>query len=135
MAKRKKRKRPGKFGTPRVQQRMVSRDQINITREAARILRLAQDYEARIVVLGPLIFFSTRTGDAWMLDPEDGLALCLARDGDELPFTITETGARFSIEWDAHYRIDENAFVVIERSGRVRTISGYPTKKLQRLCQ
>lgn len=41
--------------------------------------------------LGPLLFFSTETGDAWVLDPADHLALCLARDGEPLPANIIET--------------------------------------------
>ena len=47
--------------------------------------------EFRVVTLGPLVFFSTETGDGWMLDPQDGLANCLARDGDPLPVDIKET--------------------------------------------
>jgi hypothetical protein len=34
------------------------------------------------VTVGPLALFSTDTGDAWLLDPEDHLAARLARDGD-----------------------------------------------------
>ena len=90
---------------------------------------MRSDY-ARIVNLGPLVLFSTGTGDAWLLDPEDGLALCLARDGEEQPFTVIETPANFSIEWNADYHIDGDVFVVAERSGQVRSILGYPTEEL-----
>jgi len=54
----------------------------------------------RIATLGQLIFFSTETGDGWLLDPEDGLAAPLARDGDPEPIHIEETDASFSIEWE-----------------------------------
>ncbi len=56
-----------------------------------RVLRL----EGRVVSLGPLIFFSTDSGDAWMLDPSDGGASCLARDGarHRLP-RVKDRGAR-----------------------------------------
>lgn len=90
----------------------------------------AKDNEAHIVTLGPLVLFSTETGDAWMLDPKDGLALCLARDGEEQPFTITETPTNFSIEWNAHYHIDGDAFIVIEWSGRIKTTFVYPTREI-----
>src|SRR5262249_61433202 len=54
--------------------------------------------DGRIVTLGQLIFFSTETGDAWLLDWEDGLAARLAWDGDPEPIHIEETEANFSIE-------------------------------------
>jgi hypothetical protein len=46
-----------------------------------------------------LVFFSTATGNAWVLDAEDNLALPLAAAGTRLPFAITETPERFAIEW------------------------------------
>jgi hypothetical protein len=103
---------------------------MSITGEANYIVSRARDYDARVVTLGPLIFFSTETGDAWMLDPEDGLALCLAQGGEAQPFTITETATTFSVEWKASYQVDRDVFIVTERSGRTRTISGYPTSEI-----
>jgi hypothetical protein len=60
----------------------LSREQINIQREVEYIVRRAAERNARVVTLGPFVFFSTETGDAWLLDPSDHLALCLARDGN-----------------------------------------------------
>ena len=34
------------------------------------------------VTIGPLVFFSTETGDAWMLELSNQLAARLARDGN-----------------------------------------------------
>ena len=67
-----------------------------------------------------------------MLDPQDGLARCLARSGDALPTGIVETAHEFGIEWNATYYIEGDAFVVIERAGRVRTIIGYPVTEIRR---
>ena len=85
-----------------------------------------------MVSLSPLIFFSTETGDAWVLDPEDNLALCLARDGDPYPVHVKETEQNYSIEWNARYHIEDEFFTVAESSGRVRTIMGYPTQAILR---
>jgi hypothetical protein len=108
----------------------VSRDQVSIQGEARYIIERAQEHDARVVMLGPLVFFSTETGDAWMLDPEDGLALCLARGGDEQPFTIHEAPTNFGIEWNANYRIEGDLFVVAERTGSVKSIFGYPVREI-----
>jgi len=121
-----------KARAPRTKRRTLKRKQISITDEVNYIINLALNSNARVVTLGQLIFFSTGTGDAWMLDPEDGLALCLARDGEKQRLRITETPTDFSIEWNANYGIDGDAFIVLERSGRIRTIFGYPTTEILR---
>ncbi len=84
-----------------------------------------------MVTLGALILFSTETGDAWVLDAEDNLALCLARAGERQPFKVIETSNSFGIEWEANYRLDGGRFIVIEPEGRVRSILGYPTREIQ----
>ncbi|MBT9161040.1 MAG: DUF5679 domain-containing protein [Dehalococcoidia bacterium] len=117
-------------GTKVYRMQVLEAGEVSITKEANYIINQAENYDPRLVTHGPLIFFSTETGDAWMLDPEDELALCLARDGEEQPFTITETPTDFSIEWNAEYRIDGDAFIVIERPGRIKTIFGYPTAEI-----
>lgn len=100
---------------------------MSIVGEARYIISLAKKSDARIVTLGSLLLFSTETGDAWMLELGENLALCLARDGQEQPFTIKEDSEQFAIEWNAQYSIDGDAFTVIEASGQIRTILGYPT--------
>ena len=59
--------------------------QFRLAQEINYIQRRAAAYDARFVTVGPLAFFSTQTGDAWMLDPSDRLAARLARDGDPEP--------------------------------------------------
>jgi hypothetical protein len=68
-----------------------------------------------MVTLGQLILFSTKTGDAWLLDKEDGFAAPLTRDGDPEPVHIEETDASFTIEWKGHYRIEGDAFIYVDR--------------------
>jgi hypothetical protein len=105
-------------------------EQVNIESEAKYIVRRAVERDARLVTLGPLILFATETGDAWMLDPGDGLALCLARDGEAQSVQITETKTRFAIEWTCTYQIQGGDFIVIDQLGRTRTIVGYPTEEI-----
>jgi len=124
--------RQGQLLAPLIQRQELRQDQIRVAEEADYIIHKAEMYDARLVTLGPLVFFSTETGDAWVLDPGDGLALCLARGGERQPFTIVETDTTFSIEWTANYRIEGNRFIVAERSGRVRTILGYPVSEIRR---
>ena len=50
-------------------QRQLSRKQVNIQDEVDYIISRAGECDARVVTLGPLVFFSTEAGDAWLLDP------------------------------------------------------------------
>jgi len=47
----------------------LSRDSLHLAKEVRSIQRRAADHDGRIVTIGPLVFFSTDTGDAWMLEP------------------------------------------------------------------
>jgi hypothetical protein len=115
----------------RVRRHRLHREQVDVSAEAAYITRRAQDHDTRVVTFGQLVFFSTESGDAWMLDPEDGLARCLARGGEPLPAGIIETPEQFGIEWNATYRIEGEALVVMENTGRVRAIFGYPLAEIR----
>jgi hypothetical protein len=131
-AKRKQRARETKQGRASVvRARAVKPD---IHREIGYITRLAQAEDSR-VVLGELVLFSTRTRDAWLLDRQDGLALCLCRDGEPQPFRVVDTPESFGIEWSASFTIDGAAFIVHERSGRTVVIHGYPTLELAAACR
>jgi hypothetical protein len=94
----------------------------------------AAEHDSRIVTLPQLLLFSTETGDAWLLDPSDHLAVPLAHDGDPLPVYIEETDKNFAIGWTGTYRIDGAAFVYADKESMcVRTILGYPTRKITQL--
>lgn len=111
--------------------RLAAKD-VSFVREAEYIARRAADRESRVVTLGPLLFFSTSTGDAWVLDPGDSLARCLARDGEALPPGITETADTFSVEWAGTYHLEGDVFVFGEGAGGVRAAMGYPVAEIRR---
>ncbi len=99
--------------------------------EIRYIQRRAAEHDGRFVTVGPLALFSTDTGDAWLLDSEDHLAVRLARDGDPEDVRFEETETTFAIGWKGEYRIDGDAFVYSDKdSGRVVTVLGYPTRRI-----
>jgi hypothetical protein len=94
----------------------------------------AAEHDGRLVSVGPLVLFSTETGDAWLLDPTDSLAARVARDGDPEDIHFEETDTTFAIGWKGNYQIDGDTFVFIDRdTARVTTILGYPTRRLAQL--
>ena len=115
----------------RRKQRLLSREEVSINREADYIISKAQAHDSRVVGLGGLVVFSTQTGDAWILDPADSLALCLAQDGERQTFSILETSTNFQIARETQYVIDGETFIVATKDGSVRTIFGYPTREIE----
>ncbi|MCI0335627.1 MAG: hypothetical protein L0228_20655 [Planctomycetes bacterium] len=107
----------------------------DIHREIRYISQLAQPEESRMVVVGNLVLFSTRSRDAWLLDLEDDFALCLCRDGEPQPFRIIDTPDTFAIEWTARFTIEGAEFIVQERSGRIVAMHGYPTTEISAACR
>ena len=105
-----------------------------ISNSPTRSATSAANHDGRFVTVGPLILFSTDTGDAWLLDPADHLAARLARDGDPEPIHFEETNTNFAIDWKGNYSIDGDVFVYIDRdSARVVSIFGYPTRRIAQL--
>ncbi len=126
MGRRTIKRRPGKTA-------MAGKD-FRLAEEIDYIQGRAADRDGRLVTVGPLLLFSTETGDAWLLDPADHLAARLARDGDPEEPYFEETEATFAIGWKGNYQIDGDAFVFIDSdTARVTTILGYPTRRLAQM--
>lgn len=134
MTKRNKRQKVGRKRA-RTRRQMIPQEEISIAGEAEHILWCAMNCESHVVVLGSLVFFSTQTGDAWILDFKDNYALQLMHDMEELDFTINETATNFQIEWQGVYQIEGDLFIFTENSGRPRTIFGYPIKEILQTIQ
>ncbi len=102
--------------------------------EVRYIQRRAAIHDGRFVRVGPLVLFSTNTGDGWLLDPSERLATRLARDGEPEPVHIEESDTNFAVAWTGHYRIKNAAFIYGDHaSGRGTTILGYPADRIAEL--
>jgi hypothetical protein len=82
----------------RLRSEVIPAAELSISGEIAYVVDRARAHSARFVRLGQLALFSTSTGDAWLLEPPEGLALPLARAGERLPAGVEETEQRFVIE-------------------------------------
>lgn len=102
--------------------------------ECAAIQEAERRGEVKVVMTGPevgagpFVLFSTGIGDAWMLDPEDRGAACLAWRSEARAPRITETSRHIEIGWDGGYDL-LGAFmqVMTEAEGiGSRAVAGYP---------
>ncbi|MBI1745766.1 MAG: hypothetical protein HYR55_04165 [Acidobacteria bacterium] len=119
----------------KVSRRRLAPSARSLTQEVRYIIERAIAGEARIVAFGPLILFSTDTGDAWIMEPASALAVRLLRDGSRLPVEIVETESSFGVGWNSHYEIDGESFIVTEESGRSLVICGYPMREISRVIE
>jgi hypothetical protein len=90
--------------------RAVGGKDFRLAEEIGYIQSRAAEHDGRFVTVGPLILFSTDTGDAWLLDPADHLAARVARDGDPESIYFEETDTNFKCDWRGSYRIEGDAF-------------------------
>src|SRR5215212_9910761 len=111
-------------------ERVLSREEAKVQKEVDYILQRAAAGDSRVVGFGQLVFFSTHSRDAWMLDWEDEFAICLMRDGVARPYELGETDSRFAIRWQGRYHIEGELFSYIENEtpANARVIDGYPTQ-------
>jgi hypothetical protein len=111
----------------------VNGKRFRLADEVRYIQNKAAEHDGRVVTLGQLVLFSTDTGDAWLLEVTDQLAVRLARDGDPEPIQLEETDTSFAIGWKGRYHIEGPAFIYSDRdTGRVTTVLGYPTQTIAR---
>ena len=112
----------------------LPRERLRVAEEIRSIQHRAAEHDGRIVSIGRLVLFSTKTGDAWILDPADQLAARLAYNGDPLPVYINETNTDYAIGWQGRYCIDAEAFIYEDNeSRRLTAIRGYPIQALLRV--
>jgi len=94
--------------------RMVKGKNFRLADKIRYIQRKAADYDACVVSIGQVVLFSTATGDAWVVDRSEQLAVRVAREGDPEPIHIEDTETTFRIGWKGKYRIDADAFVYLD---------------------
>jgi hypothetical protein len=115
----------------RSDRRWIRGKDVHLADEVRYIQCRASEQDSRIVTIGPLLLFSTDSGDAWILDPGDHLATRIAEAGDPRPIRIEETAKSYAVGWQGRYEIRGSAFLFSDNeSSRVTTILGYPTRQI-----
>lgn len=86
---------------------------------------------------GPFVLFSTGVGDAWLLDPDEQLGVCLVWQGAKKPSTISEDPAKLSIGFHGHYELLGKFFSIQSHESDIgeRAIAGYPLDELRPILE
>lgn len=87
------------------------------------------------VACPPFVLFSTGVGDAWLLEPDEHLAMCLVWHGERQAIGLRDDPDRIEVEWDCAYDLLGDFFSVESQHpviGR-RAIGGYPLDDVRKL--
>jgi len=106
-----------------------SKEDTIITITAGKTALAATKGEPTIDCIGNFIFFSTLSGEAWMLDHRKNYALRLAENYTVLSYRIIESSERFQIEWKERFRLEDDLFIAIYR-GEETVFRDYPVEAL-----
>lgn len=106
--------------------------------ECEAAVRAASEGRDLVVVTGPevvsvpLVLLASQ-GDAWLLDPEENLALCLMFRGERMNWSFRDTDRQIGITWDGAFDLDGKGFVVTTEQPAIgaRVIAGYPVDELR----
>lgn len=76
----------------------------------------------------PFVLFSTGIGDAWLLEPDEQLAMCLLWHGEREVIGVSEDPSRIEVAWDGGYELLGDFFHVETNNPKIgdRAIGGYP---------
>jgi hypothetical protein len=108
--------------------------------ECEIILRAAREGIEKIIVTGretmtvPLVLFASQ-GDAWLLDPDENMALCLRFAGQQQDRSFIDAADGIEIDWDGVFALDGESFLVTTEHPLIgtRVIVGYPLDEIRRI--
>lgn len=83
----------------------------------------------------PFVLFSTGIGDAWLLEPDEHLAMCLVWQGAREEIGISEDPSRIEVAWDGAYELLGDFFHVDTDNPKIRerAIGGYPLDQVRKV--
>lgn len=106
--------------------------EMDMNKMAKEFVNNAIEGKDEIKNLGNFIFLSTVSGEAWVLEHRENLALRLADHYEELPYKITETKTTFHIGWTEEFHIIDGVFIA-GNQGKQSHFNEYPVGRLRLL--
>lgn len=105
---------------------------MNVKQKVAEYVAYAKNGHENFEIFGKFVLFSSSSGEAWLLDPNEKLALRLVDNFEQLQFTIEETTTKFYVEWPERYQIQDGTFIAL-RGEKQTKFSNYPAAELNTL--
>lgn len=104
---------------------------VSIKEEVAKLQQAAVNHEEMLKVIGVFIFFSTKEGDAWLLELSDMDAVIVARAGEAIEVEINESPETIEVNWSHQFSVKDKVFTTTAYADKaVETYSNYPTASI-----
>jgi len=101
---------------------------ISVKEEVAKLQQAAANHEETLKVIGVFIFFSTKEGDAWLLELTDMDAVVVARAGQAIEVEINESPETIEVNWSHQFSVKGKTFTATAYADKaVETHTTYPT--------
>jgi hypothetical protein len=113
----------------------------SIREECESIIAAEQRGQVKVVVTKdgiacpPFVLFSTGIGDAWLLEPDENLAMCLMWHGGREEIGVSNDPSRIQVAWDGAYELLGDFMHVDTDNPRIgeRTLAGYPLVEVRKM--
>lgn len=105
---------------------------INVSKKISEYIELGKNGYPKLERWGNFIFLSTSSGEAWLLQIKEHLALRLVDRSEALPINIVENRHEFGVEWTDQFIINGTVFMAT-RDGVVSSFYDYPIAQIQSL--
>lgn len=83
---------------------------VSVNEEVAKLQAAAANHEETLKVIGVFIFFSTKTGDAWLLELSEMDAVLVAKDGAKVEVEINESPETIEVNWSHQFTVKDKVF-------------------------
>lgn len=104
---------------------------ISVTEEVAKLQTAAETLQETMKVIGVFIFFSTKEGDAWLLELTDMDAVQVAKAGQKIEVEINESAETIEVNWSHQFTVKDKVFTTTAYADKaVATHANYPTASI-----
>ncbi|MGX9728078.1 MAG: SEC-C domain-containing protein [Candidatus Electronema sp. VV] len=100
----------------------VRQEKISLLGEVAKIQQVAQRWQEICRALGVFILFSTKDGDAWVLETTERDAFQAAAAGQPLPPPVQEELEMIEVDWSHAFALRGRSFVLTSHVDGVETV-------------
>lgn len=109
----------------------IQPQKISIKEEVAKLQQAAANHEETLKVIGVFIFFSTKDGDAWLLELTDMDAVVVARGGEAIEVEINESPETIEVNWSHQFSVKSRVFTTTAYADKaVETFTNYPSASI-----
>jgi len=113
------------------QSAQLQSQKVSINDEVAKLQTAAVNHEETMKVIGVFIFFSTKEGDAWLLELTEMDAVRVAKAGEKIEVEINESSETIEVNWSHQFTLKDKLFTTTAYADKAVEIhNNYPTASI-----